>query len=263
MRLRLALACALTFAAIPPLWPRTRSVFAPTRSRLSSRRSPGSSRTPGASLSCPTATMLVTEEPGRLRIVDAHGKLSEPLEGVPAHLGPRPGRASGRGARSEFRQNRLVYLSFAEDRGDGRNGTSVARGRLSQDGTALEDAQVIFRQEPTHARHQPLRLAPRLRPRRQPLRNAGRPLRPAQSGAEPRQPSRQGRPHQADGAGRTGQSVRRTARMPSPRSGRSAIATCRRPRFNPATGELWTVEHGARGGDEVNIPRRARITAGR
>ena len=33
--------------------------------------------------------------------------------------------------------------------------------------------------------------------------------------------------------------------------------------LNPATGKLWTIEHGARGGDEINIPRPARTTAGR
>ncbi len=49
-----------------------------------------------------------------------------------------------------FAGNRMIYLSFAEDRGNGRAGTSVARAKVDAAGTALEDLQVIFRQEPSY-----------------------------------------------------------------------------------------------------------------
>src|SRR5690606_12641476 len=47
----------------------------------------------------------------------------------------------------DFAENRMVYLSFAEA-GDGGNGTAVARGKLSEDMTALENVEVIFQQKP-------------------------------------------------------------------------------------------------------------------
>ena len=50
----------------------------------------------------------------------------------------------------QFADSRIIYLSFAEDRGNGRAGTSVARARLNTAGTGLEGLQVIFRQEPSY-----------------------------------------------------------------------------------------------------------------
>ena len=93
----------------------------------------------------PDGRMLVTEKPGRMRIVERGGKLSAPLAGVP------PVDARGQGGLLDvvldpkFADNRLVYWSYAEP-GDGGNGTAVARGRL--DGTRLADVQVVFRQQP-------------------------------------------------------------------------------------------------------------------
>ena len=98
----------------------------------------------------PDGRMLVTERPGRLRIVSVSGELSPPLAGLPRiavrgqggllDVLPDPG----------FADNRTIYLSFAENRGDGRAGTSVARARINTAGTGLEGLQVIFRQEPAH-----------------------------------------------------------------------------------------------------------------
>jgi aldose sugar dehydrogenase len=92
----------------------------------------------------PDGRMLVTERPGRLRIVSG-GKLSEPLDGVPQV------RAGGQGGLLDvalspsFAQDRLVYLSFSEP-GEGGAGTAVARGRLGAHG--LEETQTIWRQQP-------------------------------------------------------------------------------------------------------------------
>ena len=98
----------------------------------------------------PDNRMLVTERPGRLRIVSIDGKVSAPLGGVPKVHAKGQGGLLDVALSPGFSQNRLVFLSFAEERGEGRAGTSVARGRLNEAGTALENTQVIFRQEPPH-----------------------------------------------------------------------------------------------------------------
>ena len=93
----------------------------------------------------PDGRVLVTERPGRLRIVATDGSLSAPLAGVP------PVAAGGQGGLLDvalhpgFADNRLVYLSYSEP-GDGGNSTAVARGRL--EGNALLDVEVIFSQQP-------------------------------------------------------------------------------------------------------------------
>ena len=98
----------------------------------------------------PDGRMLVTERPGRLRIADAEGKLSGPIKGMPRIAAGRQGGLLDVALAPDFARSRLVYVSFAEDRGEGRNGTSVARGRLSSDETGLESLEIIFRQEPAY-----------------------------------------------------------------------------------------------------------------
>ena len=97
----------------------------------------------------PDGRLLVTERPGRMRIVERDGKLSEPIEGVP------PVAAVGQGGlmdvvlAPDFAQSRTIYFTFTEPRGS-LNGTSVARARLVEEGgkARLADVTVIFRQEP-------------------------------------------------------------------------------------------------------------------
>ena len=93
----------------------------------------------------PDASILVTERPGRLRIVREGQLVSAPIEGVP------PVYASGQGGLldvaldPEFASNRLIYLSYAAE-GDSGNSTRVARAILG-DGR-LENLEVIFTAEP-------------------------------------------------------------------------------------------------------------------
>src|SRR5262245_47588836 len=90
----------------------------------------------------PDGRMLVTERPGRLRIVTKDGAVSKPIAGVPEVS------ALGQGGLLDVAldpDNNLVYLSYAEP-GDGGFGTAVARGKLG-DGR-LENVEVIFRQKP-------------------------------------------------------------------------------------------------------------------
>ena len=92
--------------------------------------------------------MLVTERPGHLRWVSPEGKLSAPLAGVPKVWAKGQGGLLDVVLSPDFANDRLVYLSFAEEGPDGNAGTAVGRGRLSDDMSALSDFKVIFRQEP-------------------------------------------------------------------------------------------------------------------
>ena len=93
----------------------------------------------------PDKRMLVTERPGRLRVVGPDGRVSEPLTGVPQVYASGQGGLLDVALSPTFDQDRLVYLSFAES-GEGGAGTAVARGRLGERG--LENTQVIWRQQP-------------------------------------------------------------------------------------------------------------------
>nr|BFD42141.1 PQQ-dependent sugar dehydrogenase [Pseudomonas sp. FFPRI_1] len=93
--------------------------------------------------------MLVTERSGSLRLVSPQGKLSAPLSGVPQVWANGQGGLLDVVLSPDFKQDRLVYLSYAEGGGTGGTaGTVVGRGRLADDLGGLKDFQVIFRQEP-------------------------------------------------------------------------------------------------------------------
>jgi aldose sugar dehydrogenase len=201
----------------------------------------------------PDGRMLVTERPGRLRMVSAKGELSQPLAGLPKIFARGQGGLLDVLLDPNFAGNRMIYLSFAEDRGNGRAGTSVARAKIDVAGRALEDLQVIFRQEPSYTgpNHWGSRLVFDrsgalfvtlgerfdLRDEAQnPQNHLGKIVRikPA-GGAADDNPRKPGWAAEIWSIGH--RNVQGAA-------------------LNPATGELWTAEHGARGGDEINIPRK-------
>jgi len=253
---RHALACAMVLAA-------TSAAFAQDTQRLRTDKVEVIVETVARDLKnpwslafLPDSRMLVTERPGRLRIVDGQGKLSEPIKGLPRIAARGQGGLLDVALGPDFAQSRLVYLSFAEDRGDGQAGTSVARARLSDDETALENTQIIFRQEPayTGSNHFGSRLVFDrggnlfvtlgerfdLRDQAQnPANHLGKIVRITPDGKPaPDNPS-------------LGKDARPEIWSLGHRNVQAAA-------LNPATGELWTIEHGARGGDEVNIPRKGR-----
>jgi glucose/arabinose dehydrogenase len=90
-------------------------------------------------------SFLVTERPGRLRLVSKTGEVSKPLTGVPEVFAEGQGGLLDVALDPDFASNRLVYLSYSEP-GEGGAGTAVARGKLADGG--LENLEVIFRQEP-------------------------------------------------------------------------------------------------------------------
>ena len=197
----------------------------------------------------PDGRMLVTERPGRLRIVARDGRVSPPLAGVPRV------HAVGQGGLLDvvldpgFAQNRLIYLSYAEA-GDGGAGTAVARARL---GTALEDVRVIYRQQPKvrGGGHYGSRIVFRrdgtmfitqgdrmdYREQAQDLNSLlGKVVRINSDGSIPKDNPFVGR---------------KGARPEIWSYGHRNIQS---GTLHPETGQLWTVEHGARGGDELNHP---------
>lgn len=199
----------------------------------------------------PDGRMLVTERPGRLRLVETDGKLSRPIGGVPSVAARGQGGLLGIALDPGFAQNRLVYLSFSEPRGGG-NGTSVARGRLNEQDTALTAVQVIFRQMP--AINSNLHFGSRLvfdrtgalfvtvgerftqRDQAQnPANHLGKIIRiRPDGGTPPDNPKKDGWAPEIWSIGH--RNVQGAA-------------------LHPQSGQLWTAEHGARGGDEVNTPK--------
>jgi glucose/arabinose dehydrogenase len=194
--------------------------------------------------------MLVTERPGRLRIVDRSGRISQPLAGVPEVEVGGQGGLLDVALDPRFAENRLVYLSYAELR-EGGAGTAVARGRLGEG--RLEDVRVIYRQQPKveGGNHFGSRLVFTrdgklfvtqgdrfgYRELAQDLSNhLGKIVRIEADGSVP-----EDNPF----VGRAG------ARPEIWSYGHRNIQAAA---IHPETGQLWTVEHGARGGDELNHP---------
>lgn len=201
--------------------------------------------------------MLVTERPGNLRRVTVDGKLSAPISGVPEVWAKGQGGLLDVALSPDFKQDRTVYLSYAEGGGQGdKAGTAVGRGRLSEDLTSLKDFQVIFRQEPklSVGNHFGSRLVfdregylfitlgeNNDRPTAQDLdKLQGKVVRIYPDGKVP------------DDNPFVGQSgVRPEIWSYGHRNPQGAA-------LNPWTGILWENEHGPQGGDEVNIIERGK-----
>lgn len=201
----------------------------------------------------PNGRLLVTERPGRMRIVERDGKLSEPIEGVPIVAAVGQGGLMDVVLAPDFAQSRTIYFTFAEPR-EALNGTSVARARLVEEGgkARLADVTVIFRQEPAIGGgfHFGSRIAIARdgmlfvtlgeryqRDRAQDLSgHLGKVIRIRPDGTVPPDNPFVGR-----------QGARPELWSYGHRNAQSAA-------IHPATGKLWIVEHGPRGGDEVNIP---------
>ncbi|KFG69225.1 PQQ-dependent sugar dehydrogenase [Microvirga sp. BSC39] len=257
LKLRIALACVLTLGALPPALAQDTQRFRTDKVEVIVETVARDLQNPWGLAFLPDNRMLVTERAGRLRIVEANGSLSEPIEGLP--------RIAVRGQAGlldvaldpSFAQNRLVYLSFAEDRGEGRAGTSVARARLSDNGRALESLNVIFRQEPSHTgnNHWGSRLV---------FDRDGNLFVTLGDRFDLRNQAQNPANHigkivhiKPDGSAAPGNPFlnREDARPEIWSIGHRNLQSAA---LHPTTGELWTVEHGARGGDEVNIPQKGK-----
>lgn len=202
----------------------------------------------------PDGRLLVTERPGRLRIVGTDGMLSAPLAGVPTVYAEGQGGLLDVALDPQFATNRTIYLSYAEPEG-GLAGTAVARATLGESG--LTDVRVIYRQRPK-------------------LRGTGhfgsRLVFAADGKLFITQGDRQGyRDRAQDLTQGMGKFMRinpdGTIPPDNPFVGRDDAQpeiwsyghrNAQAAALDPATGRLWTIEHGARGGDELNHPERGR-----
>ncbi len=99
--------------------------------------------------------MLVTERPGRMRVVSPAGELGPPLDGLPRVDAGGQGGLLDVVTDSDFARNRTLYFCFAEPAAQGGgNSTAMASARLSADQRRLEDVRVIFSQRPkVNSRH--------------------------------------------------------------------------------------------------------------
>ncbi len=205
----------------------------------------------------PGGDLLVTEKPGRLRIVSAAGKVGQPIAGLP------PVAAAGQGGLLDvalsptFDSDRTIYWSYTEPR-KGGNATSVARGVLAADRQSLGQVRVIFRAMPTYdgQHHFGSRLAfgpdgmlyitlgersdTPMRPQAQQLdSHMGKILRISPDGSVPKD-----NPF-------VGQSNARPEIWS--RGHRNVQAAA----FD-SEGRLWEIEHGTNGGDELNLVEKGK-----
>jgi glucose/arabinose dehydrogenase len=95
----------------------------------------------------PRGRYLVTERPGRMRIVGADGRIGPPLGGVPPVVAAGQGGLLDVALDSGFERNRTLYFCFSEP-GPGGNSTALARATLAADDSRLEQVRVIFSQKP-------------------------------------------------------------------------------------------------------------------
>jgi aldose sugar dehydrogenase len=200
----------------------------------------------------PDGRMLVTERPGRMRIIGKDGRLSPALGGVPQVF------ASGQGGLLDvvldrsFAHNHIIYFCYAEPV-EGRARTALARARLIEQGTAqIEAVEVIFRQAGplSSGNHFGCRIVQTpddnvflttgehftTRDQAQSLGNdLGKIIRIRPDGSVPPDNPFVGKPGTKPEIWSYGH------RNPQ------GLA------LHPVTGKLWEHEHGPRGGDEVNI----------
>jgi glucose/arabinose dehydrogenase len=202
----------------------------------------------------PDGQMLVTERPGRMRIATPDGKLSAPIAGVPRVF------ASGQGGLHDvildhgFSDNRRIYFCYAE-RGDDGAQTAMGRALLVDD--RLDDVRTLFRQvgPPSSGNHFGCRivqaaddnlfltLGDHFGPRNEAQNLAnhlGKIVRVAPNGSVPQDNPFVGRANARSEIWSYGH-----------RNSQGAA-------LHPGTGKLWMHEHGARGGDEINIPEKGK-----
>lgn len=205
----------------------------------------------------PDGGWLVTERPGRLRVVGADGRISPPVRGLPEVDARGQGGLLDVAIREDFITTRRVWWSYAEPRGNGTNATAVATGVLAADGTAMSDVGVIFRQQP--AWQSTLHFGSRLvfDGRGALFVTTGE-----RSSAQPRRLAQDVGTH-------LGKVLRIDPAAGGPAPGNPVIAgalpeiwswghrNLQAAALGP-DGALWTVEHGPRGGDELNRPRPGR-----
>tara|TARA_B100001939_G_scaffold337982_1_gene343025 strand:+ start:8796 stop:9992 length:1197 start_codon:yes stop_codon:yes gene_type:complete len=205
----------------------------------------------------PDGSAVVTEKPGTMRHLSGN-KLSKPFAGVPEVKYAGQGGLLDVAVDPDFAKNQLIFFSYAEPAEEGRlAGTAVARARLILgEAPRLEDVHVIFRMnrktDKTHHYGSRITIAPdgtlfvTLGDRgewdraQDPFDHAGAVIRINKDGSIP-----------ADNPFADG-------RQAAPEIWSIGHRNAQGAAWNKGAGMLWTVAHGARGGDEINEPRAGR-----
>jgi len=205
----------------------------------------------------PGGRFLVTERPGRLRVVEADGRVGPPVAGVPEVVARGQGGLLDLVLDAGFERNRTLYFCFAEQgAASSGNHTALASARLAAGETRLEQVRVIFRQAPSVASQ--LHFGCRIVPARDGTLFLALGERYSRKDDAQRLDNHLGK-------------VVRLTREGAPAPGNPFVGTPgARPEIwsyghrNPqgATlapgGTLWELEHGPQGGDEVNLPQAGR-----
>ena len=208
-------------------------------------------RSPWGLAFLPDGGMIVTERDGAVRLVSRQGRLAPPLAGAPEVFASGQGGMLDVALDPNFQSNKLIYLSYAEP-GEGGAGTAVARARLDAAGNRLDGLRVIFRQLPkshggqhfgsrlVFARDGKLFITIGERGQRRLTQdfsiNRGQVIRINPDGTVPEDNPFVGRPGYRSEVWSYGHRNPQGAAL------------------HPDTGKLWIHEHGARGGDEINLP---------
>lgn len=201
----------------------------------------------------PDGGWLVTERIGQLRLVGADGRLSAPISGLPEIFVGGQGGLLDIAISPDFSRDRRLWFTFSQAREGGKTATAIARATLSEDGASLRDVEVIFQQQPAWAStlHFGARLA--IAPDGMIFASMGE-----RSVAEARGLAQDVTTH-------LGKILRLTPDG-APAPGNPKIAGGlpeiwsyghRNPQAMAfdAKGVLWEIEHGPRGGDELNQPK--------
>lgn len=202
--------------------------------------------------SLPDGRLLITEKAGTMRIVTASGSVGGAITGIPTVNSGGQGGLLGLCIDPQFASNRMVYWVFSENVTGGTT-TSVAKGRLSNTETSLENVTVIYRANPASnsTAHYGGRIV---------FDASGNLL--VSIGDKSNNNTRQMVQLVSTALGKI---VRITTDgAPAPGnptfSGSGALPELyamglRNPQgiaLHPTTGDLWQSEHGPRGGDEIN-----------
>jgi len=201
----------------------------------------------------PDGQWLVTEKPGRMRVVSAQGQIGAPIAGLPAVDARGQGGLLDVIVGPSFAQDRMIYWSYAEPR-EGGNATSVARGRLSDDLTRVDNVQVIFRALPVYDGDKHFGSSLAFAPDGKLFITLG------ERSDKPMRPQAQ------DLGSHMGKTIRINADGSVPADNPFVGQAGAKPEIwslghrnmqgiavQPGTGAIWTVEHGTRGGDEINL----------
>ena len=203
----------------------------------------------------PDGRMLVTERTGQLRVVSSGGEIGPAISGLPDIAVAGQGGLLDVILAADFAESGVIFFSYSEPRRGG-SGTAVARARLllRGNGGALDALQVIFQQQPTisSGAHFGSRLV--LAPDGTLFITLG-----DRGSASAQAPSPKNH---------LGKIVRIHADGRVPSNNPYLKVSGARPELwsvghrnlqgaalHPVTGALWTTEHGAQGGDELNAPK--------